>query len=273
LIVDEISGKCEIIGVFGPMASGKTYLINQILERGNRYVRFDATGETCDDPGVEHIWQSPAELYRRICARPYYFRIAYHPGEEIEEDFRWCLKVLWKRKEIYKTLACDEFHEVCSVNETPKYVKTMLRYARHAHLGMIGASQRLADVHKLFTAGCRLVVLYRSDEARDIIAVKDRWGSEAADVFCNLRPLIHNDVTHVTEQVPQCLVIARGKKFRVYDFKVNGYVMGDGASNPSPESEDAREGEDDNQLPDASDTDIPENGANGGGGDGLRGDI
>ena len=133
-------GPCEITGVFGPMASGKTFLINQWLKQGqNRYVRFDATGETCDDPGVEHIWQSPAGLWARLKANPYFFQLAYHPGSDMEEDFRYALQCLW-RIDTYKMLVCDEFHEVCSVNETPKYVKTMLRYARHAHLAMIGAS-------------------------------------------------------------------------------------------------------------------------------------
>jgi hypothetical protein len=233
-------GQCEITGIFGPMASGKTYLISQWLKNQNRYVRFDATGETCEDAGVEHVWQSPAALHERLKANPYYFRIAYHPGPELEEDFNWCLKVLW-RQDVYKLMVVDEFHEVCPVSETPKYVRTMLRYARHAHMGVIGASQRLADVHKLFTAGCRLVILYWTQEARDLDAVQDRWGRECADAVANLRPLIYNDQTKVTKQIPQCVVIPRGEKFKVFDFAKDAYVMGNGASDIGTESEDESE--------------------------------
>lgn len=216
-------GACEITAVFGPMASGKTFLINEWLKGQNRYVRFDATGETCEDPGLEHIWQSPADLWARLKANPYYFRLAYHPGPNMEEDFNYAVKCLW-RLDSYKLLVCDEFHEVCGVNETPGYVKTMLRYARHAHLGLIGASQRLADVHKLFTGGARRVILFRNDDARDVDAVRDRWGRACAETFQNLRPLIYNDETKTTLQIPQCIVIPRGGKPQVFDFEKGDYV-------------------------------------------------
>jgi hypothetical protein len=215
-------GPCEIAGVFGPMASGKTYLLSSWLRSGhplaNRYVRFDVTGETLDDPGLIHIWKSPRDLYEAIKSSPYYFRIAYHPGENLETDFRYALRVLW-RFDVYKLVVVDEFHEVCSVNETPRYVQTMLRYARHAHLAVIAASQRIADVHKLFTAGCRKVVIFRSDEARDFVAIRDRWGLEAAEHMRALRPLIYDDVRKVTKQVPQCLVIDKGSAPVIYDFQ------------------------------------------------------
>lgn len=215
-------GACEINGAFGPMASGKTFLIEQWLKSGyalaNRYVRFDATGETLDQEGVEHIWQSPKSLYERLTRNPYYFRICYHPGQNLREEFRYALQCLW-RVDQFKLLVMDEFHEVCSVNETPDYVQTMLRYARHNHLAVIAASQRIADVHKLFTAGCRKVVIFRSDESRDFIAVRDRWGLEAAEAMSNLRPLIYDDEKRITRQVPQCLVCPKGQRPFVYDFK------------------------------------------------------
>lgn len=233
-------GQCEITGVFGPMASGKTYLIGEWLKTQNRYVRFDATGETVSDAGVEHIWQSPRMLNDRLLENEYYFRIAYHPGPELEEDFEWCLKCLWRRN-TYKLLVVDEFHEVCSVSETPKYVRTMLRYARHAHLGVIGASQRIADVHKLFTAGCRLIVLFWTQEERDFVAIRDRFGKECAEAVANLRPLLHNDQTKVTKQVPQCVVIPRGEKFKVYDFETNSYIIESNAA--SDEGEDVGDDE------------------------------
>lgn len=221
-------GPCEITAVFGPMASGKTYLINQWLKGQNRYVRFDATGETTEDVGVEHIWQSPAELWARLTRNDCYYRIAYHPGSELAVDFHYTLKCLW-RLDPYKLLVCDEFHEVCPVNETPKYVKTMMRYARHAHLALIGASQRLADVHKLFTGGARQVILFRNDDARDVDAMRDRYGKEAALAYQKLRPLIHDDVNNVTHQIPQCMVIPRGGKPAIFDFKENKYVVTLGA--------------------------------------------
>lgn len=217
-------GECEITAVFGPMASGKTYLIEKDwLPACNRYVRFDATGESMDDPNVQHVWKSPLQLYEMIKASPYVFRIAYHPGTEIQEDFYHVVRVLW-RFDVYKLLVCDEFHEVCSVSETPKFVQTMMRYARHNHLAVIGASQRIADVHKLFTSGARKVVIFFTQEARDLLAVRDRWGGDAEEMVANLRPLLYNDRTKTVRQVPQALVIEKGSPPKVYDFKLGQYV-------------------------------------------------
>jgi len=219
-------GQCEITAVFGPMASGKTYLIeHEWLVNENRYVRFDATGESVETPGIEHIWKSPRALYDRLAANPYYFRIAYHPGTDIQEDFYYVTRCLW-RLDCYKLLVCDEFHEVCSVSETPKFVQTMMRYARHNHLAVIGASQRIADVHKLFTSGSRKVIIFYTQEARDLIAVRDRWGGGAEEMVANLRPLLYNDRTKEVRQIPQCLVIEKGSDPRIYDFKTSAYTTG-----------------------------------------------
>lgn len=229
----------EITAIIGPMCSGKTFLIDGRLKTETRLVRFDATGETCDDANVEHIWQSPAGLWARLKANPYYFRLAYHPGSDLQADFQWALKCLW-RLDVYKLLVCDEFHEVCPVEATPDFVKTMLRYARHARLGLIAASQRLADVHKLFTGGARLVILFRNDDARDKDAVRSRWGKQAEEMFGDLRPLIYNDKTKETKQVPQCLVIPRGSKPTIFDFEKDAYVATGTASTEVGRDEELR---------------------------------
>jgi hypothetical protein len=234
-------GQCEITAVFGPMASGKTYLIEkEWLPAQNRVVRFDATGESLEDPSFEHVWKNPKALYERLEENPYYFKIAYHPGTNIQEDFYWVVRCLW-RLDVYKLLVCDEFHEVCNVSETPKFVQTMMRYARHNHLAVIGASQRIADVHKLFTSGARKVVIFYSQEARDLLAVRDRWGGEAEKMVANLRPLLYDDRTKVVRQIPQALVIEKGSPPKVYDFSTGSYVNGP----TRPEDS----GEDDSDLP------------------------
>lgn len=264
-------GQCEITAVIGPMASGKTYLIEKDwIPTLHRYVRFDATGESMDDPNVEHIWRNPKALYERLQENPYHFQIAYHPGTNIQEDFYWCVKCLW-RLDVYKVIICDEFHEVCSVNETPKFVQTMMRYARHNHLAVIGASQRLADVHKLFTSGARKVVIFFTQEARDLLAVRDRWGGEAEEMVANLRPLLYDDRTKVVRQIPQALVIEKGTPPKIYDFASSSYVSGHSRPEDTREddsdlsgegSEDQLSGrrEDETILPENGDAGISSNG-------------
>jgi hypothetical protein len=234
-------GPCEITGAFGPMASGKTYLIDRWLENNNHFVRFDVTGESCDDPNIEHVWASPSLLWQRLKTNPYYFRIAYHPGPNLEEDFEYAVRCLWRIK-TFKTLVCDEFHEVCSVHETPPFVRTVLRYARHNHMSVIGASQRLADVHKLFTAGCRQVVLFWTQEARDLDAISQRWGMDTAETVRNLRPLIYDDVRKKTLQIPQAVVCSKATLPRVFDFSTDSYVGLSKSAEANADTEDSSVG-------------------------------
>jgi len=240
-------GPCEITGVFGPMASGKTYLIEQWLKGQNRYVRFDATGESASDPTIDHVWMNTRELYLKMRETPYYFKIAFHPGSDMQGQFVDTCRGM-ARLDSFKLLAVDEFHEVCSVSETPEYVRDLMRYARHARIAIIGASQRIADVHKLFTAGCRQTILFWTQEARDLDAIRDRWGRDSSDMVANLRPLIYDDTTKVTKQIPQCLVIVRGSKPKIYDFASQCYAGGEPTDSEVDAEEIPGEGSSDSEM-------------------------
>lgn len=229
--------QCTTTGVFGPVASGKTYLFQKWLETQNRFVGFDATGELLEIPGIAPIWHSPKQLMQAIEASPYYFRLAYVPGRNIVEDFNWCLRVLWQF-DAPKLMAVDEFHLVCP-NQAglDEDMETMLRFSRHAKLGIIGMSQRIADVHKLFTSACRLTILFWTQEARDLDAIRDRWGTKVSLAVQNLRPLIYDDVSQTTKQIPQCVVCRKGAGFKIFDFAKDNYVSVSGPVD-EPEQDD-----------------------------------
>jgi len=213
--------ECKLVFLCGPVASGKTFLIKTWLARDNRHVVFDGSGEFMGDPEHEQIWANPKALHARLRANPYFYKIAYQPGLDREEDFAWVLKAMWWIEQP-KLLVCDEFHEICPVEYRPPEVEMMLRFARHDKLGFVGASQRIADVNKLYTSACRLVILFQTNEARDLEAAEDRWG--CGRQLEALRPLLHDDVTGVTRQVPQCLVIEKGQRPYVYDFQTESRV-------------------------------------------------
>lgn len=215
--------KCKITTVFGPVASGKTHLIKLWMQTENRVVCFDQTGELIDDPSYKHVYANPRQLAMMLKENPYYFRIAYEPGQDLETDFSWILKALWVTP-TEKLLVCDECHELVANGQTNDQVKMMLRFARHDKLGFLGVSQRIADVHKLLTTFSRMVVLFSTREARDLDAIRDRWGNEVKDMVTNLRPLLHDDATNTTRQVPQCVVLELGQPPRVFDFKTDNYV-------------------------------------------------
>lgn len=230
---------CKIVTVIGPVASGKTHLLQQWLQKENRAVVFDATGEFIKDQSFTAVWSSPRELMDRMQQSPFYFRIAYVPGRDVKEDFDWCVKIMWQFDAV-KLLAVDECHLVFPNNSIGDHVETTLRFARHAKLGLVAMSQRFADVHKLLISSSRMVIIFRTRAARDYEAVRAAYGSDVAERVANLRPLIHDDSTGITSQIPQCMVCSQDGECRVYDFQTNKYLDGiETAEEPAEEIPDS----------------------------------
>lgn len=205
----------EMVGIFGPVASGKTYLIQQWLKGQNRFIVFDYAGEMMDHT-ADTIIASPAQVHRKLSENLYYFRISYLPGMNVEEDFKWVLWCLWLAP-TRKLLICDEVHRIIP-NERglSTEVETMLRFARHANLGFIGASQRVQDVNTLFRSACRTVILFQTNEFNALRAIDASWG--CADMVRNLKPLIYDDTNKIVHQTPDVVVCSKGKEPQVYSL-------------------------------------------------------
>lgn len=196
--------QCEMVGVFGPVASGKTHLIKQWLKTENRFVVFDYSGEMLDN---ETVIGNPKRVLTRVKENPYFFRLSYVPSFNVENDFAWILWSLWFAP-VHKLLVCDEVHRIIPLMGMCKEAETMCRFARHAHLGFIGASQRLQDVSKVFTDFCRTIVLFQTNEATSLDAIDKRW--KCAETVRNLRPLLYDDRNKVVKQTPQAVVCKKG---------------------------------------------------------------
>jgi DNA helicase HerA-like ATPase len=199
----------ELATVIGPVASGKTFLLKRWLEGLERVTVFDPTGEYDDVPNAEHFWATPRAFVEYLEKNPNKFRAIYHPGENLEEGFEWVASAMWQLSEP-RFLFIEEIHELISPwNRHPK-MKLIMKYARKRLLGVVGSTQRLADLHKDFTSASRLSVIFHTTEPNDLNAVRERWGDEGEDAVRNLRPLIYDDVSQATKQTPEALVIVRG---------------------------------------------------------------
>lgn len=207
---------CTTVGLFGPVSSGKTWLLRQWLQGMERSVTLDLAAQFMGPEFSDHIWHNPKRCGERIIENPYYYRIAYHHAT-LSLEYPWLYKIIWKSSGI-RWFVVDEVHEVCHVNGMSKESENLCRYARHADLGFIGSSQRIAEVSKLMTSNCRMIVLFHTIEACDLDAIKDRWGNAVKQQVINLRPCIYDDGTKVCHQEPECLVWVRGRGTQIFSL-------------------------------------------------------
>jgi hypothetical protein len=215
LIPELIPG--QIVFVAGPVASGKTYLLGKWAERETRVLLFDTAGDHIDNSNFEHVWNSPRALTERLDnGNSDGFRIAYHP-QEVESGFYWCMSAMWQLDQP-RWFILEEIHELMNpMSQHPK-MRVLNKYARkRAALGVIGSTQRIADVHKDFTSAARLSILFFNQEARDLVAISERYGADVADAVRGLRPLLYNDAEGSVGQLPQAVVARRGAGFEVID--------------------------------------------------------
>jgi hypothetical protein len=202
----------ELTFLCGPVASGKTFLARKWYESQERAVMFDTSAELEDLPG-EHIHQSPREFAKRMETADEGnsgYHIVYHPGVNTEVAFEWVVRAMWQPLEP-RLLIVEEIHEFMNPTYEHEHMRIVSKYARKRNLGFVGVSQRIADVHRNFTSACRKTILFYTQEARDLDAIGERWGADAADSVRALRPLVYRDATKKVEQTPQALLIERGQ--------------------------------------------------------------
>jgi hypothetical protein len=215
--IPELPG-AYIVFVNGPISSGKSWLMQQWALKLERVLIQDVTLDF-DSAEYEHIYSDAAMLAERLKENPYYFRIAYHVNpENVPDDFLWNFRAIWTCTELPRWFFIDECSEIMSFNNLHPAARTLLRYCRHNQLGIVCATQRIADVDKLVTSGARMVVLFYTDEVRDLDAIYQRYGREVVQHVERLRPCIYDDVKKVVEQEPQALLYVKGRGFRVIDL-------------------------------------------------------
>lgn len=207
---------CQIVYVCGPVSSGKSFLIRQWLEMCERGLMYDSAGEFDDAERYTQIWGSPKELLHRLEENPYYYRIAYHP-RNFGEDFYWAATGM-SLQNMPRWFFVEEVHEVASFNSVHEQMTNLLKYSRKMQLGLVCSSQRIADITKELTSAARMVVLFYTDESRDLEAIRERYGDDVYNDVRNLRPCIFDDETKVCHQEPQCVVRVKGYGHRVFNL-------------------------------------------------------
>lgn len=208
--------ECIICFVAGPVRSGKSYLLQRWAMMKERIIVHDVAADYLSNE-FEHIW-SGKDAVRVLAARlkdnPHYFRIAWHVNADTaHEDFFYQYACLWMLQKP-RWHFVEECHEVAGIGMAPG-MENVLRYARKNFLGVVFASQRIADVSPLLRSSARMVVLFHTTEYRDLIAIRERWGADVEEAVKNLRPCIYDDEKEICYQEPECVVYLKGQGFRV----------------------------------------------------------
>jgi hypothetical protein len=198
------------IAIFGPTASGKSYLMQTLMEARRRLVWYDTTFELDSHTDMEHFY-SPSGLAERFLTGASYYRIAYHPYmRDVVKEFDHVCRIYWQI-DFPRWLVVDEVHEYNGSD----VLYRMMKYARKRYLGLILASQRVCDVDVGIRSNARMVILFNTAEMNDLRAIKDSWGTDAMERVKALQPLVYDDVAKQVKQIPECLVYRRGYPLEV----------------------------------------------------------
>jgi hypothetical protein len=217
VIPDLIPG--QVVFVSGPVASGKTFLLGKWAEREKHVLLFDTAGDHIDNPAFEHIWGNPKALADRLAEdrESEDYRIAYHPASNVETAFDWAMEAIWQTDEP-RWFIIEEVHELMSPWAQHPKMRVLNKYARKRDaLGVIGSTQRIADVHKDFTSAARMSVLFHTNESTDLRAIGERYGDDVLSSLSTMRPLLYRDADGQVDQTPQAILARRGQGFEIIE--------------------------------------------------------
>lgn len=221
--------ECTTVFVCGPVASGKSFLVRELLRSKPRVTVLDTVDEYSGDETYEHIYWSPQALSARYKESPYFFRVAYHVSPDMAQDFYWNFQLIWQLDQP-RWFVVEEVQEFCpnTTEGLSREMRCVNLYARKRKLGFVGVSQRFAQVSKQFIDNCRMVVIFRTEEVNQLNAIAGCYGKEVAEQVRNLRRLIYHDDTGELEQTPECLVKIQGKPAVIFSLGANE------SPNPNP---------------------------------------
>lgn len=180
--------KSEFITVFGRTGYGKTYLIkNNFLKHYKRIIIFDTMNEYKTESGIDIL--SVPDFENTI-------------NSLIEYDTQsFCLRVSSKNFEDYCqildtvvtnefqniTLVIDEIDKFASPSSIEASVNNLYNVGRHYEVDIISASRRPNQVHRIITSQSHLLVLFHTNEPRDLAYIREYANKETANAVKGLK--------------------------------------------------------------------------------------
>lgn len=203
----------KIIGVWGGRGSGKSTRIKELVRSETRVIVIDPTGEYKRERGFTS-YKTVKGMYRGIRdAWVSGFKVALDLSEimdkesvvrQVSVDLLTMQKAYFEERDSRKIILVIDEMSLCVPNRTMKPTEReflqLCNLGRHYGVEIIGASQRLAQVHTDFRGNTAENYYLRMMEHVDIQAAKRSIGEQAAKLP-TLAP--HNYLHFTTEGLKQ----------------------------------------------------------------------
>jgi hypothetical protein len=177
-------GQALVYGAFGARGTGKTGWVVQLLQRHIRPSRL-IVWDFKHDPKLRAVGEPVSDLptlARRMQAPTFQLRYLVAHDKDIAAQFDLFCRMAWAAGGL--VMFVDELAEVTKSNRAPaswrKCVNIGREYqganGRDTWLGIIGASQRTAEVDKSFLQNCDVIHVGRCSHANDAKELAGAWG-------------------------------------------------------------------------------------------------
>lgn len=180
----------KIVGVIGRKGSGKSTRVKTILLYVPRICVWDPMREYLDTVAnkVEGPNYEEGEHILHPCfkeaGRTKTFALTYIPDEASEEEFEEICQIVYHYG--HMLLVVEEAPLVMKAGYMPPTFGKIVRTGRHRGLDLLWTAQRAAEVSRTLTSMTDVFIFYSQTEPRDLDAIADRCGREAADRVAGL---------------------------------------------------------------------------------------
>jgi hypothetical protein len=162
----------KVILIFGKRGSGKSFLLQKLIEKTPRLLTFDTLGEytqgvVCDNvQTLAGFWQKHYHQNFRLIYRP------LKPAEEVET----IAGLVWTCGNM--TFAVEEIDTFCGPLQIGDNFAQIIQRGRHKNIELIGITQRPFGINRLLTSQAKEIYVFNTNEPRDREYLRNLLGSE-----------------------------------------------------------------------------------------------
>lgn len=180
--------KNEFVTVFGRTGYGKTYLIrNILLKHYRRMIIFDTMDEYLTESGIDILSVSDFENTIKTLISHDTQDFCLRVSSKKFTDYCDILDIVVNNQFRNITLVIDEIDKFASPSSIEASVNNLYNVGRHFEVNVIAASRRPNQVHRIITSQSHLLILFHTNEPRDLAYIREYANKDAANAVKGLK--------------------------------------------------------------------------------------